>query len=290
MDSISIIILNFNGREYLRECLRSIFIQNLQNIEIIIVDNNLEEKMAKEIKRVCPQIILIENRINKGPCYARNQGIRVSKGSWILTLDCDTVLDESFLPRIIEIINRISAKVGIIQPRILRPDKRTIYSCGIHLSWLRRFYDIGRDKQDNAQFNESQYVFGACSACCLYRRRMLEDIKEESGYFDERFFFLVEDVDISWRARRKGWKTLYVPEAICYHQGNSSNTDFKLRQYLCFRNRYYTIIKNEGLLNYGKRLFPLFIYDFPRILYLLFANPHVLKGIREIVNFLKVHP
>lgn len=74
---------------------------------------------------------------------------------------------------------------------------------------------------------------------------MLEELKEKTGYFDERFFFLVEDVDLAWRARRAGWKTLFFPQMACFHTGNSSGMDKKFRQYLCFRNRRWMIAKNE---------------------------------------------
>lgn len=107
-------------------------------------------------------------------------------------------------------------------------------------------------------------------AAALYKRKMLEEIKEDNGYFDERFFFLVEDVDLAWRAQRRGWKTIFCPEAVCYHFGNSSGYDKKIRQYLCFRNRLLLISKNERI--FGKiKLIPLFfIYDLPRLLFLAF--------------------
>jgi GT2 family glycosyltransferase len=97
---------------------------------------------------------------------------------------------------------------------------------------------------------------------------MLEDIKEKTGFFDERFFFLVEDVDLSWRAQKIGWKAKFIPEMVCYHAGNSSGYDKSFRQYLCFRNRRYMVAKNENI--FGKiKLIPIFfVYDFPRSLYI----------------------
>lgn len=106
---------------------------------------------------------------------------------------------------------------------------------------------------------------------------MLQELKEETGYFDERFFFLVEDVDLAWRAQKRGWEGIYCPEAICYHTGNSSGFDIKVRQYFSFRNRYYAILKNEGLINYSIKFFPLLSYDIPRLLYLIFNNCYIFK-------------
>ena len=154
-------------------------------------------------------------------------------------------------------------------------DKKTIYSCGITLTFLRRFHDIGRGRKDSQDFSKPKNIFGACSACALYNRKMLNELKEESGYFDSRFFFLVEDLDLAWRAQKRKWKVLFCPQAVSYHKGESSRFPKKMRQYFCFRNRYYSIIKNEGFIFYIIKIIPLIVYDLPRLIYLIFTNPYV---------------
>jgi len=269
MSEISIIVLTFNSIKFIKFCLDSVLAQDYNGFEIIVIDNGSMDGTVTFIKEEYPQIRLIENSRNLGAAKARNQGIEVSKGEWILTLDCDITLEGGFLKKIIEFVSESGESIGSLQPKILNIDKKIIYSCGIHLSWLRRFFDINKGKVNNQKFNTPQYIFGACSAAALYSRHMLEEIKEDTGYFDERFFFLVEDVDLAWRAQKKGFKAIFFPLALCYHHGNSSKTDKKLRQYFCFRNRLSLISKNENLL--GKiRLIPIFlIYDFPRLLFLL---------------------
>jgi len=270
MPRISIVILTFNSIEFIKSCLDSIFNQDYQDFEIIIVDNGSRDGTSDFIRKEYPWVILIENKQNLGACRARNQGIKESRGEWILTLDCDIVLKKDFLFRLLNVIKDLSPQSGMIQPKILNVDRETIYSTGIFLSSIRRFYDMDKGKKDNEKFNRSRYVFGACSAAAVYNRQMLEAIKEDTGYFDERFFFLVEDVDLAWRAQKKGWKALFCPEAVCYHYGNSSGYARKNRQYLCLRNRLFLIFKNEKLI--GKiKLIPLFfIYDLPRLLFILF--------------------
>lgn len=288
MSEISIIILTLNSISFIKSCLYSIFAQEgFQNFEIIVVDNGSKDDTVSFIKENYPQIILIENQTNLGACKARNQGIEVAKGEWILTLDCDIILEKDFFNKIIRLTEDPGDSIGMFQPKILKEDKKTVYSCGMYLSKLRRFYDIGKGKSDNGQFNITKYIFGACSACALYKRDMLEDIKEDTGYFDERFFFLVEDVDLAWRAQKRGWKALFCPEAVCYHSGNSSNYGKITRQYLCFRNRYYSIIKNEAFKKIVINFFSPFPYDSLRILYLLFSNSYTLKAIKEIFKFIK---
>ena len=274
MSEISIIILTFNSIKFVKSCLDSIFSQDFQNSEVIVIDNGSRDGTVSFIKENYPRVNLIENKDNLGAAKARNQGIEVTKEKWILTLDCDTILEKDFLSKILRLIKNLSPKIGIIQPKILMADKNTIYSCGICLSQLlRRFYDIGKGKFDNGRFDKPQYIFGACSAAALYRREMLETIKEDMGYFDERFFFLVEDVDLAWRAQKKGWRTLYHPEAVCCHNGNSSSLNKSLRQFLCWRNRIFMLKKYR--LNRFKLTIIYLFYDLPRLFVLFLSNAYV---------------
>ena len=281
---ISVIILTLNSAKFIKPCLDSILRQDVNHLEIIVVDNGSKDNTIGLIKDNYSQVVLIENRENLGAAKARNQGIEVAQGEWVLTLDCDTVLENNFLANFKKIEESLSPEIGIIQPKVLQYDKKTIYSTGIFLSRLRKFYDIGKGKKDNGQFNEEKFVFAACSAAAFYRRNMLEAIKEKSGFFDENFFFLAEDVDLGWRARKHGYKTLYYPKAVCFHCGNSSGLNKKFRQYLCLRNRNLLILKNDELTGF-KRLAILLLYDLPRLLYLLFTNDFVFKALKEIDIF-----
>lgn len=275
---VSIIILTFNSINYIKSCLDSVFSQDCQDFEAIVVDNGSRDGTPGFIKQNYPRVLLIGNNDNLGACKARNQGIEAAKGEWILTLDCDIVLEANFISEAISKIRNFTAdNIGVIQPKILKEDKKTIYSTGISLSLIRRFHDIGKGSPDSEEFARPKYVFGACSAAAFYNRRMLEDTREASGYFDENFFFLVEDVDLAWRAKIKGWRVLYYPRAKCYHLGNSSGFDKRLRQYLCLRNRYLMISKNETIS--GKiKLFSLsFWYEFPRFFYALLTNRYIWK-------------
>ncbi len=199
------------------------------------------------------------------------------------------VLERDFLSKTIKFLKSSDESIGIFQPKILYLDKTTIYSCGIRLTMLRRFYDIACGRPDNGKYDKLKYVFGACSAAGFYRKKMLEKIKEETGYFDEMFFFLVEDVDLAWRAQKKGWKAVYYPEAVCYHSGNSSSFNKMTRQYLCFRNRYYMIVKNENPWCWYLKLVLWIMYDIPRFFYLIFTNPYALRGTKEVVGYIKGH-
>lgn len=278
MPLISIVVLSFNSKNFIAQCLDSIFNQTWRDFEIIVVDNGSKDGTLGFLKEKYPYVLVIENKANLGACKARNQGIEIAKGEWILTLDCDIVLTNDFLFEIDNRIKDISSDFGVIQPKILRAGTNRIYSSGIHVTALRRFHDIGKD-DDAGKFKKEIDIFGACCAAAVYRKSMLEDVKDQHGYFDERFFFLFEDVDLSWRAQRKGWKALFVPETKCYHFSNSSTTPRKVRQYLCFRNRYLAMLKNDSIIGC---VLPFIFYDLPRFLYLLITNPYALTAIKDI--------
>ncbi|MFH1208627.1 MAG: hypothetical protein V1673_03615 [Candidatus Omnitrophota bacterium] len=103
---------------------------------------------------------------------------------------------------------------------------------------------------------------------------MLDKLKERTGYFDERFFFLVEDVDLAWRAQRARWKVLFYSPMECFHAGNGSGTGEKFRQYLSFRNRHWMIAKNEDFWGRVKTYALSAPYELARIIYLAIFNKY----------------
>ncbi len=282
---ISVIVLTLNSAKLIKSCLDSILNQGIVQTEIIVVDNGSNDGTPGFLRKNYPQVTLIENKTNLGAAKARNQGIEAAHGEWVLSLDCDVVIDKDFLYNISNMLDNLAPDVGLIQPKILDSRNGAIYSTGIAVSFLRRFHDIGKGEKDHGQFDKSAYIFGACSAAALYNRAMLDKIKEKTGYFDERFFFLFEDADLSWRAQRKSYKTIFYPNAKCFHYGNSSKTPVKTRQYLCLRNRYFILLKNDHWTRY---IVPLFIYDLPRLFWLAITNPRSLRALGEIFVYRRV--
>jgi len=279
---ISVVILTLNSAEFIQPCLDSILNQEKGEIELIVVDNGSNDATAALVKENYPQVKLIENKFNLGAAGARNQGIEVSSGEWILSLDCDVVLSKDFFCNIDNLLKELSSEVGLIQPKVLEIRDKAIYSTGISVSFLRRFFDTGKGEKDNGRFDKAKYIFGACSAAALYNKKMLEEIKEGIDYFDKEFFFLFEDVDLSWRAQKKRYRTIFFPKAVCFHHGDSSQTPKKTRQYLSLRNRYYTLLKNDSVENC---ILPFLIYDFPRLIWLCIINPSALKAIKDVFAY-----
>ncbi len=246
-----------------------------------MVDNGSKDGTFSWVKENFPHFSVLLLPFNKGFSYAMNRGIEMSQGKWLIALNSDVLLHPEFLCRLKEFLDSLKdPRVGMVQPKILYPDGKTIYSTGLLLSPARRFFNRGQGLKDGEKKIEGK-ILGPCGAAGVYKREMLEEIRFGEEYFDETFFFLGEDFDLAWRGRRKGWKVVYVPQAICYHVGEVTHSR-KFRQYLSFRNRYYLLLKNEKISSLLNSLLPLLIYELLRIPYLLISNPYTWKAFLEI--------
>jgi GT2 family glycosyltransferase len=172
--------------------------------------------------------------------------------------------------------------------KVLRRDGRTIDSTGLFLSVWRTAEERGYGRIDRGRYEKDEFIFGVSGAAALYKKDMLESIKEKGNYFDPRFKMFYEDLDISWRANKLGWKAYYTPKAIAYHvRGGSCRNNLGIdkviaRRYLndelnyeLIKNRYLTIIKNESFLGFVLHLIWIVLYDLLAWSYVLFFCPKV---------------
>ena len=283
---VSVIMVTWNVAGFIRQCLDSLRNQTLKDFEIIVVDNGSRDQTTSIIEKEYPEVALVKNEENEGFCRANNRGIRASRGEYILTLNADVVLDNDFLQKMVEAVEAGSRRTGMLSGKMLRQDKVTLDSTGLILSKSRRFYDRGGQERDQGQYDRETEIFGICAGAGFYRKAMLEDISINGEYFDNHFFFLGEDFDISWRAQLYGWKGEFVPSAVCYHLRGSSEHGSKFRQYLSFKNRYLLMLKNDRLVNILLASPWLIPYDVCRFVYLIFTNRLVWRGMKEVFQAL----
>ncbi|MDP8229997.1 MAG: glycosyltransferase family 2 protein [Candidatus Gorgyraea atricola] len=213
---ISIIIVNYNRKDLLRQCLDSVRGQNFQDIETIVVDNASTDGSIEMVAMYYSDVQLIRNTSNLLFCKAQNQGIDASKGNFVLCLNNDCVLDKDYLRQVLLAIG-LDTRIGMVSGKILRMDKKTIDSTGLFLGKNRKPVERGYGKVDKGQYDEPGYVFGASGACAFLRKSMLKNVRDKYGYFDERFDMYYEDLDLCWRAQKKDWKAYYNPKALAYH-------------------------------------------------------------------------
>ena len=287
--SVSIVVVTFGVKGYLRDCLESIRSQAYPGPEVFVVDNSSPAELVAGVVKDFPWVRLIANHGNLFYGASLNKAIELSKSEYVLCLNDDTVLDKDFVRKAIKGF-LIDGRIGMVSGRVMRPDRRTIDSCGLFLTACRTARERGYGEPDRGQFEREGYIFGVSGACAFYKRKMLDEIKERTGYFDSRFRMFYEDLDIAWRANRRGWKAYYIPGARAYHvRGASFRPDSGLnkplaRRYLpdglhceLIRNRYLTLLKNDSFWGLVLHFFPIFIYDISSLVYVLFFRPQVLK-------------
>lgn len=277
--SLSIIIPTYNSQSLIESTLDTIDISSDYLKEIIIVDNGSRDATVDIIKNRYPKVILITNLENRGASAARNQGITIAKGKYVMCMDCDVRLKENFILNLIHILTTLDDSVAAIAPQIIQAHTEKLFSCGIVISDILRAHDLGKNMAKDS-LGSNLTIDGPNSCCAIYRKTALDAIKEKS-YFDEDFFFLFEDVDIAFRMKKKGFKTLYASKLYCYHSENSSGFSPQLRRYLCFRNRLYLICKHvkEKRVLFFLRSLP---YDLLRTIHMLFTNRYTWKIFKDL--------
>ncbi len=275
-------IAAWNAERFLRECI-AVALEQPEIMEVIVVDNASSDETSAIAESFKDRVLILRNEKNRGFCSASNQGIKIARGEYILLLNSDVVLRKDYVRELLKCLKR-NPRVGMVQGKYLRMDGKTIDSLGLKLSAGKRLYNVADGKKDSPRYNSEREIFGPCAAAAVYRRKVMNDIVCKEEYFDPDFFFLVEDFDIAWRARRWGWKARYVPQAVCLHYRDSSGHDSGYKQFLSFRNRYFLLIKNMTL--FSAFLFiPFFLfYDVPRFGYLFITNPFVRKNLRSIIK------
>jgi hypothetical protein len=259
---VSFVILNWNGRPYLEECIKSILRQGYKNYEIIVVDNGSKDGSAEFLKKKFPRarfknLRLIENKENLGYCGGNNVGISAARGEFVVTLNPDVVLDKDFAKEALKPFK--DPRVGIVSPKALRTGTNVIDSAGS--TGFNNFFATARGagEKDEGQYNAEEEVFGAIGAYAVYRRKMLEDIKlNGTEYFDNDFFTYFDEHDLQMRARLFGWKAFYEPRAIARHFWRYSvKKDLVKARNLyekAFRNYYLSLAKNASAVQVLKAL------------------------------------
>jgi len=227
------------------------------------------------------------NARNKGFCGAANQGIRAVSGEFVVILNADVILAEDFAAKLKELVSfdLSRERIGIFAPKILDFEGK-IDSAGLCLTFLRRFRDRGRGESGSGRYDSACRVFGASGACAVYNRNMLDSIRGPGGFFDEDFFIMLEDFDVSWRQARLGWHTLYSPVLNCKHKGGISHKKTGIGRAFMFRNRYFLLAKNESLPRLALLLLCSFFYDLPHAVFFILTNPLASGFIRQTVCML----
>jgi len=235
---LSVIIVNYNVKDLLRKCLQSVFdFQKDLSFEVMVIDNDSEDRSTSMVRGTFPHARLFENKRNLGFSAACNQGIRKSRGQYILLLNPDTEFTSGGIGKMIEFMDA-HPQVGICGPQMIDPQGKIHFSCRSFPSYLtaissgqsilNRLFPhnpLSRKyllkDQNRSQKKEVDWVSGSC---LLTKREVVERI----GLLDELFFMYVEDVDFCYRTKKAGFLIYYFPEVMIIHHIGKSTEKRKL--------------------------------------------------------------
>lgn len=277
MTAATVIIPNWNGRHLLEQCLKSLAGQTFSDFRTIVVDNGSTDGSVAWVQEHHPEVRLIVNSQNRGFAAAINQGIRAGQGAYVLTLNNDAWAEPGWVAALIAAAES-DPTVGMCASKMLfagRPG--IINSTGIALDKAGIAWDRRGGEADTASETVPVEVFGPCGGAALYRRAMLDQI----GLFDEDFFAYLEDVDLAWRARRAGWRCLYVPAARVFHRHSATGREGSpFKSYHLGRNKVWLLAKNYPIGHLWPYLPLVFLYDLAAVAYAAVARRdlHALAG------------
>jgi len=228
---VSVVIVNWNTRDILGDCLRTIYEQTRSAaFEVIVVDNASQDGSPEMVRTDYPQAMLLANGTNVGYAAANNQGIRTARGRYILVLNSDTLILDGAIDRIVDFADS-HPRAGVLGCRVRNPDGTLQPTCfmfpSAFNSFLSAFYLnklfprsrlLGREAMSWWDRNDVREVQVVTGCFMLIRREALDEV----GLMDERFFMYAEETDWCYRFGKAGWQVMFTPVAEIVHLGGQS--------------------------------------------------------------------
>lgn len=242
MPAVSIILVNYNGQSYIGECIQSVLATEYPSFEIVVVDNNSTDTSPHFLKLLQKQkkikyIPLRHNSYFTGGC---NRGAQAAQGKFLVFLNSDTTVTPDWLT---EMVGQIKNDRVLLQPKILLQKKKDIIdNAGGRYVFPGFGFGIGRGKPDTKQYNRTFPIDYVNGTCCMISRRFFHEL----GGFDDWYKMHYDDVDLSFRAKKRGGQTLCVGTAVIYHkQSQSIKTHMDPHQLSLFvrKNALMTVAK-----------------------------------------------
>ena len=251
---ISVIILNWNAKDYLKLCLESVLHTDYPNdfLEVMVVDNGSTDGSAEFIEENYPEARLIRSERNLGFCKGNNIGIRVASGDIIILLNNDTIVDSNWIRKILHEFE--DSSVGVVGCRLLYPGTRIIQSMGFRERFLGYWESLrcGETYDEHIDYPKTvDYVSGAALAI---RKTVIKKIGLLDPYFE-----CVEDCELCFRAKKAGYNVV-MSHAIVYHYGSISWKKFaSIRLYLRISKSRHRLIRKY----YPQRTFLKYVIEWP---------------------------
>lgn len=246
---VAIVILNFNGRNYLEQFLPSITASTYSNYNIFIADNGSTDDSIRWLQSTYPEVQIIDLKTNHGFAKGYNLCLEKIQAPYYVLLNSDVEVSPGWIEPVIELMENDSS-IGACQPKIKAFHNKALFEyAGAAGGWLDSLgYPFCRGRifniveKDEGQYDNPQEVFWATGAAFFVRSKLFHGI----GGFDEDYFAHSEEIDLCWRMKKAGYKIMVQPSSVVYHVGGGTlNYMSPQKTYLNFRNSLTTLLKNE---------------------------------------------
>ena len=249
---VSIVILNYNGKEYLESFLPSVSFSSLkEDVEVVVIDNDSSDDSLAYIRDWHPEIKAIHLTKNYGFADGYNLGLKNVEAEYIVLLNSDVLVTEGWLDPVLALLES-SKSIGIVQPLVLSLENKKQFeyagAAGGYLDVLAYPFCRGR-LFDDVENNDGQYagneeVFWCSGAAMVMKKKLFVDL----GGFDRNYFAHHEEIDFCWRAKRAGYRMMVCGESTVYHLGGGTlSYQSSHKMFLNFRNNLFTLLKNESM-------------------------------------------
>jgi GT2 family glycosyltransferase len=245
MADVSVIIVNYNGRQHLGALLDSLARQVRPADEVILVDNASSDGSAAYVRQQFPRVDVVELRDNVGFAEGNNIGVARSRGQYVALLNNDTIVDERWLAELVRALE-VDGGTGAVVPKIYKAHAYPRLDCaGAEFNALGMSWGRGANSIDRGQFEAPVEVAAVTGCSVLLRRTALGG----DPIFDAKLFMYYEELDLSLRLRGRGYSVLYVPTAIVHHKGSQAVAEMS-RQPVLFQQFYGNRNRLKILLKY----------------------------------------
>ncbi|MDA2933634.1 glycosyltransferase family 2 protein [Acidobacteria bacterium AH-259-D05] len=242
---VSVIVVNYNRAELLRQCLLSLIRQSFSSLEILVVDNGSSDDSLEVVRSFSDERVrLLPLGQNAGFSGGNNLAIGQTNGEFIALINNDAVADERWIDRLMKVITASEPSIGMWASKVLFFETDIIDKVGHLIYPDGQNRGRGTGERDAGQYEQVEETLFPDGCAAAYRKSMLDEV----GGFDESFFAYGDDADLGIRGHWMGWKCLYVPDAVVYHRHSSTSGRFSMQKiYWIERNRLWLAIKNFPL-------------------------------------------
>ncbi len=240
---IDIIIPNYNGAHLLPTCLNALRAQTRRDFGVTVVDDASSDDSLTLLAAEYPEVQVIALPHNRALAAAVNAGIRATEREFVVLLNNDTEAHPTWLAYLVGTLERYPGYAFAASKLLLFDRRDYLHSAGDFYRPSGVPGSRGVWERDSGQYDAVQEIFGPCAAAAAYRRTVLDALAVDDQIFDEDLIMYCEDVDLNLRARRHGWRTLFVPSAVVYHQLSATGGG-SLASYYCGRNFALVWLKN----------------------------------------------